>query len=83
MKFPTVLGFLRSRCTFYQIKRLYDETGHFVKPRSESFGRLRILNLEDLHYLLELVHHRPDYFLDELTNLMESRSIYARYLFFS
>jgi transposase len=64
------IGF--SRRTFYRIKRLYDETGHVIKPRSEFLGRPHILNLEDLHYLLELVHHRPDYFLDKLTNLMES-----------
>ena len=46
-----------SRCSFYRIKRLYDETG-CVKPRSRFFGRPHILNLEDLHYLLEVVH--PD-----------------------
>jgi len=56
------------------MKQLYDdsETGHVVKPRSEFLGRPRTLNLEDLHYIPELVHHHPDWFLDEPTGLMES-----------
>ncbi|KIK39960.1 hypothetical protein CY34DRAFT_53141, partial [Suillus luteus UH-Slu-Lm8-n1] len=29
-----------------------------------------IFNLEDLHYLLELINHCPDWFLDKLTTLM-------------
>jgi transposase len=60
-----------SRRTFYRICKLYRETGDVVRPRSESFGRPRSLNLEGLRYLTELVHHRPDWFLDELTGLME------------
>jgi hypothetical protein len=61
MKFSTVLAFLGVPSIKFK-RRLYDETGHVVKPRSEFFfGCPRILNLEDLHYLLELVHHRPDF----------------------
>ncbi|KIJ62778.1 hypothetical protein HYDPIDRAFT_71828, partial [Hydnomerulius pinastri MD-312] len=29
------------------------------------------LNLEDLQYLIELMHHCPDWFLDELAGLMQ------------
>jgi transposase len=60
-----------SRMTFYRIKKLYDETGVVVKPRSEYIGRPRIFNLGDLQYFLELVQHSPDWFLDELTRLMQ------------
>ncbi|KAG2742841.1 hypothetical protein P692DRAFT_20749421 [Suillus brevipes Sb2] len=62
------IGF--SRMTFYQIKKLYNDTGNIVKPRSQYTGRPHIFNLEDLHYLLELINHCPDWFLDELTTLM-------------
>jgi hypothetical protein len=34
--------------------------------QSKFLGRPRILNLEDLHYILKLVHHHPDCFLDRL-----------------
>lgn len=44
--------------------------GNVVKPRSQYTGRPCIFNLEDLHYLLELINHCPDWFLDELTTLM-------------
>ncbi|KAF8833274.1 hypothetical protein BDN67DRAFT_939210, partial [Paxillus ammoniavirescens] len=59
-----------SRRTFYRIRKLFHETGDVVKPRSALCGRLRMFNLDDLHYLIELVRHRPDWFLDELTSLM-------------
>jgi transposase len=59
-----------SRRTFFHIQKLYQHTGDAVKPRSEFTGRPRKLNLEDVQYLVELVRHRPDWFLDELTELM-------------
>ncbi|KAJ8594983.1 hypothetical protein M405DRAFT_838132 [Rhizopogon salebrosus TDB-379] len=58
------------RRTFFRIQKLYRHTGDVVKPRSEFTGRPRKLNLEDVQYLVELVRHRPDWFLDELTGLM-------------
>jgi len=60
-----------SQVTFYRLMKLYETTGNVVKPRSEYVGRPRSLNLEDLQYLLQLVEHRPDWFLDELTSLMQ------------
>lgn len=60
-----------SRVTFYRIKKLYNETGDVVtEPSSQYTGRPCVFNLQDLHYLLELIRHRPDWFLDELTTLM-------------
>ncbi|KIJ12708.1 hypothetical protein PAXINDRAFT_53527, partial [Paxillus involutus ATCC 200175] len=63
------VGFARR--TFFWVRKLYCETGDVVKPRGEFHGRPRTLNLNDLQYLIELVHHRPDWFLDELVGLME------------
>ncbi|KAG0692850.1 hypothetical protein DFH29DRAFT_760521, partial [Suillus ampliporus] len=37
--------------TFYRIKKLHDETGNVVKPRSEYLCRPWTLNFEDLQYL--------------------------------
>ncbi|KZT24285.1 hypothetical protein NEOLEDRAFT_1032120, partial [Neolentinus lepideus HHB14362 ss-1] len=34
-------------------------------------GRLCLLHHDDVQYLLELVKHRPDWFLDELLSLLE------------
>ncbi|KIK99789.1 hypothetical protein PAXRUDRAFT_117001, partial [Paxillus rubicundulus Ve08.2h10] len=63
------VGFARR--TFFRVHKLYHETGDVIKPRGEFHGRPRTLNLNDLQYLIELVHHRPDWFLDELVGLME------------
>ena len=35
-------------------------------------GRPRILHLDDVDYLLHLIRQRPDWFLDELLNLLRS-----------
>ncbi|KAG1790209.1 uncharacterized protein HD556DRAFT_1190584, partial [Suillus plorans] len=45
--------------TFHHIKELHDEP-----TRSEYLGRPRTLNFKDWQYLLELVHHYLDWFLD-------------------
>ena len=60
-----------SRRTFFRTLKLFNETGEVSKPRSLSLGRPRILNHEDINYLLQLIHHRPNWFLDELQELME------------
>jgi len=51
--------------------KLFNETGEVSKPHSLSLGRPRILNHEDINYLLQLIHHQPNWFLDELQELME------------
>jgi transposase len=63
------IGF--SRRTFYHVVKLYRDTGDVVKAPSNRRGRPRNLLFEDVQYLIALVHHRPDWFLDELLGLME------------
>ena len=61
-----------SRRTFFRILSLFNETGEVAKPRSLALSRPRVFNHEDLNYLLQLVYHRPNWFLDELQELVES-----------
>jgi len=61
-----------SRHTFFRILNLFNETGEVAKPRSLALSRPRVFNHEDLNYLLQLVYHQPNWFLDELQELMES-----------
>ncbi|OAX39031.1 hypothetical protein K503DRAFT_740181 [Rhizopogon vinicolor AM-OR11-026] len=42
-----------------------------------GFSRPRILHFEDLHYLLRLVHHRPDWFFDEMLDLLDDNRLVA------
>lgn len=60
-----------SKRTFYRVLKLYRDTGNVVKAPSNRRGRPRKLLFEDVEYLIALVHHRPDWFLDELLGLME------------
>ncbi|KAG0695733.1 hypothetical protein DFH29DRAFT_984880 [Suillus ampliporus] len=57
-------------CSWLLTTHLYERTGDVIKPRSAFTGRPRNLNLEDVQYLVELVHHHPDWFLDELAGLL-------------
>ena len=61
-----------SRRTFFRILSLFNETGEVAKPRSLALSRPRVFNHEDLNYFLQLVYHRPNWFLDELQELVES-----------
>jgi transposase len=60
-----------SRSTFFRVLRLYHETGDVVKPPCIRRGRPRSLHFDDVQYLLSLVNHRPDWFLDEFLGLLE------------
>jgi len=60
-----------SRMTFFRVQKIFCETGDVVKPQSAYRGRLRIQNHADVHYLIELIQHRPDWFLNELQGLLE------------
>jgi transposase len=61
-----------SESTFYRILRLWRETGEVVSHRhGNKAGHPRILHFDDVQYLLRLVQHRPDWFLDELLNLLK------------
>ena len=52
--------------TFFRVQKIFRETGDVVKPRSAYCGHPRIQNHADVHYLIELIQHCPDWFLDEL-----------------
>jgi transposase len=56
--------------TFYRVLRLYRDTGEVVRPNSNLRGRPRKLDFDDSNYLVTLVNHRPDWFLDELDGLL-------------
>ena len=62
-----------SERTFYCILRLYNETGDVVQHRlGVSLGPPRLLYFDDVDYLLRLVQQRPDWFLDELLDLLKT-----------
>jgi len=61
-----------SERTFYRVLKLWRETGDVVSHRRAArTGRPRLLHYDDIQYLLRLVQHRPDWFLDELLNLLK------------
>ncbi|KAF9473463.1 hypothetical protein BDN70DRAFT_817158 [Pholiota conissans] len=61
-----------SRRTWFRILKLWRETGDVVPEARSIRGRLRLLDQEDIGYLLELINGNPDYFLDELLNLLKT-----------
>jgi transposase len=61
-----------SESTFYQILRLWQDMGDVVTPMKTRLGKPRLLNHDDIQYLLTLVCNNPDYFLDELINLLKT-----------
>lgn len=63
------LGF--SKRTFYRILNLWYHTGDVVPHKfGLPVGRPRLLDLDDRQYPLRLIRHHPDWFLDELLNLL-------------
>jgi len=58
--------------TFYRIWQLWQTTGDVVCYSTTLKRRRRILIWEDIDYLLNLVSDNPDYFLDELLNLLKT-----------
>ncbi|KAG1741264.1 hypothetical protein EDB19DRAFT_1615180, partial [Suillus lakei] len=61
-----------SERTFWRIMKLWRETGDVVRHNTGLPGQPRSLHFEDVSYLLRLVNHRPDWFLDELLGMLES-----------
>ena len=61
-----------SQHTFFRILSLFNKTGEVAKPRSLALSHPRVFNHEDLNYLLQLVYHWPNWFLDKLQELVES-----------
>jgi transposase len=61
-----------SECPFYRVLKLWKETGDIVPHQHGNHkGRPCLLHCDDIQYLLWLIRHRPDWFLDELLNLLE------------
>ena len=66
-----------SERTFWQILKLWKESGDVVQHTYGIRGHPRIFHFEDLHYLLHLVHHQPDWFLDEMLDLLNDNRLVA------
>jgi len=69
-----------SQCTFYRILDLWITTGDIVCRTHGVRGRPQILHFDDIDYLRRIIRHCPDWFLDELLDLLETnRFISAHY----
>ncbi|KAF5346286.1 hypothetical protein D9758_011490 [Tetrapyrgos nigripes] len=60
-----------SRRTFFHALRLWRREGIVSKCKSYHVGCPHALNMEDHQYLLALVNHNLEWFLDELCDLMD------------
>ncbi|KAF8229952.1 hypothetical protein L208DRAFT_1155431, partial [Tricholoma matsutake] len=61
-----------SECTFYRVLKLWRETGDVVSHQhGNCIGQPRLLHYDDIQYLLHLVQHRPDWFLNEFPKLLK------------
>ena len=59
--------------TFFCILKLWRETGDVVTHKYGNLaGQPRILNFDDIHYVLQLVRLHPDWFLDKLLELLKT-----------
>ena len=69
----TILDCCRfSRRTWFQVIKLWRKTGNII-----CLGRIHrscpcILETDDIQYLLRLIRNNPDYFLDEMLNLLQT-----------
>ena len=73
MDLPDILDCLdMSESTFFCALRLYWETGNVEHPRSTTRSRPRKLHFDNLTYMIALINHRPDWFLDELLGLLDT-----------
>jgi transposase len=61
-----------SKATFQRVLAIWRETGDVVRPSYGRRGRRRILIFTDVQYLCRLVNQRPDWFLDELLELLDT-----------
>jgi len=75
-----IVGF--SKRTFYRIQRLWEDTGDVVQHNpNQKHGPSRLLLYDDIQYLLSLIRFRPDWFLDELLDLLRTNGfISANYV---
>ena len=69
----TILDCCRfSRRTWFWVIKLWRETGNVIRLGRIHRGRPRILETDDIQYLLRLIRNHPDYFLDEMLNLLQT-----------
>ena len=61
-----------SERTFWRVWKIYSLTGDVEPPTCTTRGRPRKLHFDDITYLLALVRQRPEWFLDELLDLLDS-----------
>jgi transposase len=67
-----------SRATFYRVLKLWRTIGDVVAQRTGvTLGRPRDFDFDDINYLLRLIEFRPDWFLDELLNLLRTNRLIA------
>lgn len=78
---PDIIDCLQiGRRTFYRILDLWRTTGDVVRHTNGVRGRPRLLHFDDIDYLRRIIRARPDWFLDELLELLETnRFISAHY----
>lgn len=75
---PLILEYLGlSSRTFDRVLALWNSTGDVVKQASGVHGRPRLLHYTDIEYLRRLIQHRPNWFLDELQNLLQTNRFIA------
>ncbi|KAJ7487437.1 hypothetical protein B0H11DRAFT_1721189 [Mycena galericulata] len=66
--------------TFFRVLHLWWTIGDVVSNK-KNLGCPRLLHTDDVDYLLWLVQHNPDWYLDELLRLLETnRFIFVHYV---
>ncbi|KAJ7763180.1 hypothetical protein DFH07DRAFT_738961 [Mycena maculata] len=53
------------------VLKLWRTTGDVIRAKHRRTGRYRLLHYDDVDYLIHLVQHQPDWFLDELLGLLK------------
>ncbi|KAG2077760.1 hypothetical protein BDR04DRAFT_933996, partial [Suillus decipiens] len=66
----TCIGF--SESMFWRILKLWHKMGDVVKHTFGIHGHPHTLHCDDVLYLIHLIHHCPEWFLDELLQLLET-----------
>ena len=61
-----------SQRTFYRILNLWVTTGDVVRHTNGIRGRPQILHHDDIDCLRHIIRHRPDWYLDELLDLLKT-----------
>ena len=62
-----------SESTFFHALWWYQETGDIEQPKSTTCGRPWKLYFNNLTYITALINHHPDWFLDELLGLLNTK----------